>query len=59
MDFVNENYPGAAEAEQGVHYVCVAGKFVRGESQFGRLWKVSQLAFTCLIPPIGYFLLVR
>ncbi|MCO5570305.1 hypothetical protein L7F22_024023 [Adiantum nelumboides] len=39
MDFVNENYPGAAEAAQGVHYICVAGKFVQGEAQYGGLWK--------------------
>ncbi|KAI5072576.1 hypothetical protein GOP47_0012682 [Adiantum capillus-veneris] len=39
MDFVNENYPGAAEAELGVHYICVAGKFVQGDSQYGGLWK--------------------
>ncbi|KAH7434509.1 hypothetical protein KP509_06G020700 [Ceratopteris richardii] len=39
MDFVNENYPGAAEAGQGVLYICVAGKFVEGESKFGGLWK--------------------
>lgn len=39
MDFVNKNYPGAAEAEQGVDYFCIAGKFAKGEAQFGGLWK--------------------
>lgn len=39
MDFVNENYPGASEAKQGVHYVCLAGKFARGQADYGGLWK--------------------
>lgn len=39
MEFVNENYPGTAEAEQGVQYLCIAGKFVQGEAQLAGLWK--------------------
>ena len=43
MDFVNENYPGTAEGDQGVDYVCISGKSSRGESRLGGLLKVKIL----------------
>lgn len=39
MEFVNEHYPGAVEAEHGVQYICIAGNLVKGESRFGGFWK--------------------
>lgn len=54
MDFVNENYPGASEAKQGVHYVCIAGKFARGQAEYGGLWKVIFIILVAIGLEVSY-----